>query len=78
MNVFRFAYDDILPFLRKVPLHPERQKKELPEAVRMMVREHPLALRTYRLEEYVPDLTTVEDIPVVQQFVREHFSTTGL
>lgn len=74
MNIFRFSYDDILPFLNSVPLHPERGEKELPEAVRMLVKARPRSVRTYDRAEVVPDLTTVDDIPAVQQFIRENFA----
>ena len=75
MNLFRFTYDAIVPFLREVPLHPQRQEKELPQAVRMMIARPPLAMRTYPLAEYVPDLTTVDDIAAVQRYVKAHAST---
>jgi NDP-sugar pyrophosphorylase family protein len=74
MNVFRFSYEDILPYLKIVPLHPVRNEKELPEAVRMMAAEHSRSMKTYRRAEYVPDLTTVRDIPEVQKYVAQHFS----
>lgn len=74
MNIFRFSYDDVLPYLKTVPLHPERNEKELPGAVRMMVRDKPRSVKAYRRSEYVPDLTTVEDIPQVRQYLREHFT----
>ncbi len=76
MNIFRFSYDDILPFVQRVPLHSVRNEKELPEAVRMMVREHPRSMKTYRYSEYVPDLTTVSDIPEVQKYIARYFSKT--
>lgn len=78
MNIFRFSYDDILPFLNSVPLHPERGEKELPEAVRMMAKARPRSVRTYDRAEFVPDLTTVDDIPAVQRFIRENFDGVGL
>ena len=74
MNIFRFRYDDILPYVKNVPLHPERNEKELPEAVRFMARDHPHWVKTYRKSEYVPDLTTVDDIPQVREFLRTNFS----
>ncbi len=74
MNIFRFSYEDILPYLTAAPLHPERSEKELPEAVRLMVRDDLRAVKTYRKSEYVPDLTTVDDIPQVRQYLQEHFS----
>ena len=75
MNLFRFSCDAIVPFLREVPLHPRRQEKELPQAVRMLIAEHPLAMKTYRLAERVPDLTTVDDVAAVQEYVKAHSST---
>src|SRR3990172_1515464 len=74
MNIFRFVYEDILPFLQVVPLHPARKEKELPEAVRLMAAKQPHSMKTYRRAEYVPDLTTVSDIPAVQQYLQKHFS----
>ncbi len=74
MNLFRFAYEDILPYLSKVELHPERNEKELPEAVRLMVKDLPRSMKVYRRSEYVPDLTTVQDIPEVQKHLHENFS----
>ncbi|MEX2117527.1 MAG: sugar phosphate nucleotidyltransferase [Bacteroidota bacterium] len=75
MNIFRFSYDDILPYLKSVPLHPTRNEKELPEAVRMMVRTRPKSVKTYRRAEYVPDLTTLDDIPLVQEYLKEKFAS---
>jgi hypothetical protein len=74
MNIFRFTYDDILPHLNAVPLHPIRSEKELPEAVRMMIRVRRKSVKTYRMAEYVPDLTTVDDIPQVRDYIGEKFS----
>ena len=74
MNLFRFSVNDILPFVREAPLHPIRLEKELPVAVRAMVRQNPRSMKTFRLAELVPDLTTVEDIPAVQDYLRKHFS----
>lgn len=74
MNIFRFSYEDILPFLKSVPLHPVRNEKELPEAVKLMAARNPRSIKTYRRAEYVPDLTTVGDIPEGQKYLRQHFS----
>jgi glucose-1-phosphate thymidylyltransferase len=74
MNIFRFTYDDILPFVRETPLHPVRQEKELPVSVKRMIQRHARSMKTFRLAEVVPDLTTVDDIPIVQQYLLSHFS----
>lgn len=74
MNIFRFLYEEIQPFVKKVPLHPVRNERELPEAVRLMVMENPRSMKAYQRSEYVPDLTTVKDIPEVQNYLKAHFA----
>lgn len=75
MNIFRFSYDMILPFLESVPLHPIRQEKELPTAVKMMIKEYPHSLYTIPLAEHVIDLTSLSDIKNVQEYLRNEFPT---
>lgn len=73
MNLFRFAYDEILPFLECVPLNPDRLEKELPTAVLMMVRAHPGSLKVFPVAEHVPDLTSVHDIAAVDEYLANHY-----
>ena len=73
MNVFKLEYDRILPFLMTVPLHPVRQEKELPVAVKMMVREYPRSVVTIPLAEHVPDLTSIADIASVREYLEKEF-----
>lgn len=73
MNLFRFSYDMIFPFLTIVPLHPIRQEKELPEAVRMMVAKFPNSMWTIPLSEHVIDLTSQSDIPAVKEYLQKNF-----
>jgi NDP-sugar pyrophosphorylase family protein len=73
MNIWRFDRDAILPYLDACPLHPVRDEKELPAAVRLFVAEHPRGMRAVPMSEPVPDLTRAEDIPLVASFLaREH------
>ncbi|PIN84175.1 nucleotidyltransferase, partial [Candidatus Micrarchaeota archaeon CG11_big_fil_rev_8_21_14_0_20_47_5] len=51
MNIFNLQYDMILPFLERVPYHPVRQEKELPEAVKMLANEFPKSVFAYSLAE---------------------------
>lgn len=69
MNLWGFRYDSIIKYLEDVPLHPERNEKELPEAVRMMLRDRPESLFAYRLSEHVPDLTSRGDIASVRSYL---------
>lgn len=73
MNIFRLSYDHIFPCLETVPLHPVRQEKELPAAVKMMVDRNPQAVFTIPLSEHVPDLTTQADILPVKEYLHEQF-----
>lgn len=69
MNIFRFTYDAILPVLARLPLHPVRGEKELPAAVAELLRADPRAVRAIPLSEHVPDLTAVQDITVLREYL---------
>ena len=71
MNLFKFSYNDVLPKLESLPLHPVRHEKELPEAVRGLVRESAKSVFTIPLAEHVPDLTSPEDILRVRKELSE-------
>ena len=74
MNIFRFSYDTVLGFLEEVPIHPVRGEKELPAAVALMVSRIPRSVFAIPASEYVPDLTGREDIGVVREYLRDHYS----
>ena len=73
MNLFRFSYDMIFPFLEIVPFHPLRNEKELTTAIKMMIDEYPDSLYTYYFSEHVPDLTNKKDILQVKKYLEEGF-----
>ncbi|PRX53090.1 glucose-1-phosphate thymidylyltransferase [Flagellimonas meridianipacifica] len=62
MNIFSFSGKSIYPYLKNCSIHPIRNEKELPEAVRNMVADHPEGMLCYPRSEYIPDLTNAEDI----------------
>ncbi len=62
MNLFRFSYDVIFGLLEKVPMHPQRQEKELPAAVAALLSTDAHTMQTIPLSEHVPDLTDAHDI----------------
>lgn len=70
MNIFRLQCSQIMPYLHSVPLHPDRNEKELPVAIRMMVKDRPRSLRAIPRAEHVVDLTRPSDIPLVQEQLR--------
>ncbi len=74
MNIFSFSYDVIIPILEKVPLHPERKEKELPEAVKILANEIKESVYGYPLSEHVPDLTSKEDIIQVKKYLEKNYN----
>jgi len=62
MNIFSFSGNKIFPYLKDCPLHPERQEKELPTAVRNSLAEDPQSIRMFPVKTHLPDLTQAEDI----------------
>lgn len=73
MNIFSLSYDVIFPILEKVPLHPERKEKELPEAVKILANEIKESVYAYPLSEHVPDLTSKEDIIQVKEYLEKNY-----
>lgn len=72
-NLFKFSYDLIYPYLKNCPINPVRQEKELPTAIRNMVKDHPHSMKAIPLKEHVPDLTSKGDILNVQKYITEQF-----
>lgn len=73
MNIFMFSYDMILPYLKVTPFS-HRNEKELPTAIKMMINENPKSLYCYPLNEHVPDLTSKNDIKIVQDYLEKEFN----
>jgi ADP-glucose pyrophosphorylase len=73
MNIYRLSRELILPYLERVPFNPERNEKELPTAVAMMLREHPGSVDAIPLAEPVPDMTSRDDLGGMQEYLRAHF-----
>jgi glucose-1-phosphate adenylyltransferase len=71
MNIYSFECERILPYLEQVPVHPVRQEKELPEAVRMLLLDTPESVSAIPLAEPVPDLTNQDDIEQMKRIVGE-------
>jgi NDP-sugar pyrophosphorylase family protein len=72
MNIWRFRYDLVLPFLERMPLHPERKEKELPVAVMTMIREG-VRVQAIPLSEEVPDLTSGGDIAAFGEYLDREY-----
>ena len=72
MNIWRFSYDMVAGPLESIPLHPLRQEKELPVAVGLLIREHPGTMFAIPVSEYVPDLTSLDDIDEVRRYLEAY------
>lgn len=73
MNIFRFDYDMIFPFLEITPENQLRKEKEIPTTVKMMIEKNPRSVFTLRLNENVPDLSSKSDILIVKEFLENKF-----
>ncbi len=78
MNIFRFDYDLLLPYFQKTPLTPERDEKEIPTAINMMVKDHVDGMFTYKLCEHIPDMTSKKDLLETRKFLDKEFSSVQL
>jgi len=73
MNIFRLAYDDIVPILESTTFHPVRDEKELPAAVTMLASSRPGSVAVLRVSERVPDLTSIPDIAEVRDSIGSQY-----
>ena len=62
MNIFSFEGALLFPYLKNCPLNLDRNEKELPQAVRMMIEEPKNKIRCFKVSEHLPDLTSAEDL----------------
>ncbi len=74
MNLFRLDYDMIYPFLETVPVNPVRNEKELPDAIKLMLKTFPESLYCYPFAEHVPDLTNKSDILKVKKYLEKNYT----
>ena len=62
MNIFSFKGALLFPYLKNCPIHLERNEKELPEAVKIMMEEPKNKIRCFKVSEHILDLTSAEDL----------------
>lgn len=73
MNIFSLSYDLIFPILETIPIHPVRKEKELPEAIKILVKKNDHLVYAYSLAEHVPDLTSKSDISEVKKYLEKYY-----
>ena len=62
MNIFSFNGKQLNTYLKNCPIHPERNEKELPEAIRLLNVKEPNQIKCFGMKEHILDLTSAEDI----------------
>ena len=62
MNIFSFNGKQLNPYLKDCPIHPDRQEKELPEAIKLLNNNEPNQIMCFGMKEHILDLTSAEDI----------------
>ena len=73
MNLWKLDGSQIYPYLKACPINHERNEKELPTAIYMMIKQLPTHLKGIHFKEHVPDLTTKADIAIVQKQISKYF-----
>ncbi len=68
MNIFSFTGSMIYSYVKNCPINEKRNEKELPEAVRILIRENPNSMFCYKVFEHLPDLTNSSDIENFRDF----------
>jgi hypothetical protein len=57
MNIFSFQGAQLYPYLKNCPIHPERQEKELPNAIKILNEKEPKQIQCFGRAEHILDLT---------------------
>lgn len=73
MNIFKLDGNMIYPYLKRCPVHPIRNEKELPTVVLNCISDYPESFLGIPFSEHVPDLTSKEDIAVIKSYLKEHY-----
>lgn len=74
MNIFAFDGKIIFKYLSDCPIHPERDEKELPTAIRNMLNDYPESMKGIVSCEHVPDLTSKTDIKIMQDYIQNNYN----
>ena len=69
MNAFTFDGNVFFSFLRDCPINLNRDEKELPTALLNMIQVYPTSVRGIPMQEHVPDLTTKEDLLLLEDYL---------
>jgi ADP-glucose pyrophosphorylase len=67
MNIFSFVGKQLYPYLKNCPIHPDRNEKELPEAIRLLNEKEPNQIECFGVNENILDLTSADDIASFDQ-----------
>lgn len=74
MNIFSLDYDIAMQYMKSQPLNISRNEKELPEAVSRIAKENKKMVKTFPVNEFMPDLTSKTDLTLVQSYLEKEFS----
>ena len=76
MNIFKLDGKMIYPYLKNCPTHLKRNEKELPTVVLNCVAHYKNSFLGISLSEHVPDLTAKDDIIIIKEYLKKHYSST--
>ena len=68
MNIFLFDGKSLFKYLESCPAHPVRDEKELPTALMNMIEDN-IEVMGIPIAEHVPDLTSKNDITILENYL---------
>ena len=71
MNIFLFDGRLFFKYLESCPAHPTRDEKELPTALMNMIEDN-IKVKGIPIAEHVPDLTSKNDISILENYLSEN------
>ena len=71
MNIFLFDGRLFFKYLESCPTHPTRDEKELPTALMNMIEDN-IKVKGIPIAEHVPDLTSKNDISILENYLSEN------
>ncbi len=72
MNLFKFEGKSIFPHLKACPINLQRDEKELPTALKNMIKKQNISVFGVSIQEHVPDLSSKADILSFQNYIKHN------
>jgi len=72
MNIFSFIGEQVYKYLDNCEINEERGEKEIATAIQNMISDAKGSVKVFKICEHVPDLTSKDDIIVINKFLNKN------